>query len=317
MLYQDADDKILEKDIYIDLNEVEKVGSSDRVQIVSQLDRFRGGFNGDGDWTETRRYHVTQDDDLQRVRSEQVGKLGEVNMSDGAALVDFATWAMETYPADKYVLILSDHGMGWPGGWSDPAPGGAGDRGNPLSQVLKDQLYLHELDGALQEIRDRTGMDKFEIVGMDACLMAHLEVFDALAPHARYAVASQETEPALGWAYTGFLSALKDNPDMSGADLSRTIVETYIDEDQRIVDATARVTFLLLMRRVTGRASEQSAGGPLTLVQHAGAERLAPGGQRRPVRAAAGRRHARFQTGAAVVPEIGLGGRPPAIRGSR
>ena len=66
-------------------------------------------------------------------------------MSDGATLVDFATWAMETYPADNYVLILSDHGMGWPGGWSDPAPGGAGDRKNPLSQVVKDQLFWNDL----------------------------------------------------------------------------------------------------------------------------------------------------------------------------
>ena len=71
MLYQDADDKILEKDIYIDLNEVERIGSNDRVQIVSQVDRFQGGYNGDGDWTDTRRYHITQDQDLQRVRSKK------------------------------------------------------------------------------------------------------------------------------------------------------------------------------------------------------------------------------------------------------
>ena len=41
MMYQDADDQILEQDIYMDLNEAEKVGSSDRVTIVSQFDRFR------------------------------------------------------------------------------------------------------------------------------------------------------------------------------------------------------------------------------------------------------------------------------------
>ena len=174
-------------------------------------------------------------------------------MSDGATLVDFATWAIETYPADNYVLILSDHGMGWPGGWSDPAPGGAGDCKNPLSQVLKDELYLNELDDALQEIRDRAGIDKFELIGMDACLMAHLEVFSALAPHARYAVASQETEPALGWAYTGFLEELTNNPDMSGADLSRLIVDTYIDDDQRIVDDSARAD--LLNRGASGWAA--------------------------------------------------------------
>jgi hypothetical protein len=37
MLYQDADDKVLEQDIFIDLNEAEKVGSSDRVHIVARL----------------------------------------------------------------------------------------------------------------------------------------------------------------------------------------------------------------------------------------------------------------------------------------
>ena len=74
--------------------------------------------------------------------------------------------------------------------------------------------------------------------------MAHLEVFSALAPHARYAVASQETEPALGWAYTSFLDALRQNPDMSGADLSRFIVDSYIQDDQRILDDQARAELM-------------------------------------------------------------------------
>jgi hypothetical protein len=244
MLYQDADDKILEQDIFVDLNEAERVGSSDRVHIVTQVDRFSAGYRGDGDWTTTKRFYITQDGDLQRIGSQEVADLGEVNMSAGETLVDFVTWAVETFPADKHVLIMSDHGMGWPGGWSDPAPGGQVDRSIPLAARLGDELYLMELDGALEEIRARTGLEAFELIGMDACLMGHLEVFSALAPHARYAVASQEVEPALGWAYTGFLEALQQNPDMSGADLSRLIVDSYIQEDQRIVDDEARAEFL-------------------------------------------------------------------------
>jgi len=142
------------------------------------------------------------------------------------------------------VLIMSDHGMGWPGGWSDPAPGGVGDRSIPISGVLGDQLYLMELDDALAQIRTQTGLEQFDVIGLDACLMGHLEVFSALAPHARYAVASQETEPALGWAYTGFLQALKANPDIDGAALSRLIVDSYIQADQRIVDEQARADLL-------------------------------------------------------------------------
>ncbi len=244
MLYQDADDKILEQDIYIDLNEAERVGSDNNVHIVAQIDRYRGGYYGDDDWTSTKRFYITRDDDLQRVNSQEIADLGEVNMADGNTLVDFVTWAVANYPADKYVLIMSDHGMGWPGGWSDPDPRGSGDRSVPLGSALGNQIYLHELDEALTKIRNQTGIEKFELIGLDACLMGHLEVFTMLTPHARYAVASQETEPSLGWAYASFLSALESSPSMGGADLGRLIVQSYIQKDERIVDDQARAEFL-------------------------------------------------------------------------
>ncbi len=244
MLYQDADDKILEQDIYVDLNEAERIGSSDNVHIVSQVDRFRAGYSGDGNWTDTRRYYLTYDPDLDRVSSQELMNLGEVNMASGDSLVDFVTWAVESYPADKHVLILSDHGMGWPGGWTDPDPGGRGPDQVALAQSTGDQLFLMELDEALGEIRRQTGIEKLELVGMDACLMGHVEVFDALAPHARYAVASQEVEPALGWAYTGFLASLLADPDVDGSDLGQYIVSSYIDDDQRITDDQARAAWL-------------------------------------------------------------------------
>ena len=73
--------------------------------------------------------------------------------------------------------------------------------------------------------------------------MGHLEVYTMLASHARYAVASQETEPSLGWAYTSFLGSLRDNPTMDGRALGRLIVDSYIQDDQRIVDDQARAAF--------------------------------------------------------------------------
>ncbi len=244
MLYQDADDKVLEQDIFVDLNEAEKVGSDENLTIVAQLDRYRAGFQGDGDWTTSKRFYVNQDSDLARIKSTQVADLGEVNMADADTLVDFVTWAIQTYPADRYILVLSDHGMGWPGGWSDAQPAGGGDPNIPLASKLGDYIYLHELDNALAEIRSKTGLEKFDIIGMDACLMGQLEVFSALQPHARFAVASEEVEPALGWAYTSFLTALKQNPGMDPAEVSQLIVDSYIEDDQRIVDDQARAEML-------------------------------------------------------------------------
>lgn len=245
MLYQDAKDRVLDQDIFTDLNEAERAGSTDRVRIVAQIDRYRGPQTG-AQWQSAKRFLVTRDSDLHTVHSQQLQDIGQVNDADPQTLIDFVTWAVQTYPADKYVLIMSDHGMGWPGGWTDPAveSSATSNRGVPLASAIGNLMYLNDIDKALTTIRSQTGIDKFELIGMDACLMSQMEVLDSLAPHARYAVLSQETEPALGWAYTGFLDALNANPDMSGADLARDIVQTYITDDQRIVDDQARAEFV-------------------------------------------------------------------------
>lgn len=245
LLYQDADDSVLEQDIYMDLNEAEQVGSSDQVNIVAQIDRYAGAYQVDGDWTTTRRYYLTRDNDLFHVHSKVIKDLGEVSMADPQTLIDFATWAIKAYPADKYVLILSDHGMGWPGGMTDPKPAARRNVDTAFAQAVQsNMMFTNDLDRALGEIREQTGIDAFEVVGLDACLMSHLEVYSALQAHTRYVVTSQETEPSLGWAYSSFLQALTDNPGMDGAQLSADIVSSYIDEDQRILNKEARADFL-------------------------------------------------------------------------
>ncbi len=241
MLYQDADDETLEQDIMTDFNEAERVGSTAEVNIVAQVDRYDGAFDGMDDWTSTKRFYLTQDDNLDEIGSAELADLGETNMADGQTLVDFITWTVENYPARKYALIMSDHGAGWPGGWFDPAPGGLGPDEVATVQLFgADGLWLMEMDRALEEARTQTGIDQFELLGFDACLMGQLEVFTTVAAHARYAVASQEVEPALGWAYASFLRQLADQPGMDGAELGQLIVDSYIDQDERIIDDAAR-----------------------------------------------------------------------------
>jgi hypothetical protein len=231
MMYEDADDEILEEDMVFDMNEAELIGSTDQVTIVAQMDRFAGGYDGDGNVTSTKRYLLTQDDDLYTINSKELDDLGEVDMGDGQTLYDFANWAIRTYPAEHYVLILSDHGGGWTGGWSDDDPEyGSG-------------LEMQEIDDTLGSIVADTGIGAFELVGFDACLMGQLEVMSAIAPHAKYAVGSEETEPSLGWAYSKFLQALNDNTAMTGRELGQTIVDSYIGQDIRITDDQARSVF--------------------------------------------------------------------------
>ena len=245
MLYQDADDPTLEQDIYMDLNEAEQIGSSANVNVVAQMDRYNGGFAGDGDWHGTRRYKLEQDPDLFRVNSPVVQDLGEVNMADPRTLYDFAVWAIKTYPADHYVLVMSDHGMGWPGGFTDPNPNTRSGVNTAFSQVVKsNMMYTNDFDVALANIVKDTGIGSFDIVGMDACLMSEVEVMSSLAPYSQYLVGSEEVEPALGWAYASFLAQLTANPSMSAEDLAKIIVDGYIKDDQRINNPQARADFL-------------------------------------------------------------------------
>ncbi len=231
MLYQDGDDEVIEEDTLYDFNEAELVGSTKQVTIVSQLDRYDWGSDGNGEWTGTKRFLITKDSDLYAIHSKELADLGELDMGNPKTLIDFATWAIKTYPADHYVLMLGDHGAGWNGGWYDDNP----NEGSFFK--------MQDIDDALGAIIKKTGIGQFELVAFDACLMGQLEVMSAIAPHARYAVASEELEPAIGLAYAAWLGAITKNPGMTGKDLGKVMVDTYIKQDIRITDDDARYIY--------------------------------------------------------------------------
>ncbi len=219
IVYSAADDEVLEESMWFDVNEMELVGSSPQMNIVVQIDRYAGAFTGDGDWTDTRRYLITQDNDLDHITSPVVESVGEVDTGNPQTLIDFVTWAVQKYPAQKYALVMSDHGGGWTGGFSD------------MSTSSYSDLSIPEIGFALEQIRQNTGMDKFEMIGFDACLMGQIEVFGSLYPYSNYMVASEEVEPGYGWSYAAWLQQLAQNPSVNGEGLSQAIVSTYVTND--------------------------------------------------------------------------------------
>src|SRR5258706_2541539 len=178
ILYEDADDDVLEEDMVYDVNEMEMIGSTPQVNIVVQLDRAEGAFAGDGDWTGTRRLYITQDNDLNQITSPVVQDLGEADMGNPQTLVDFMTWAIQKYPAKQYAMVMSDHGGGWTGGFSDEQSGSS--------------LGLAQIADAIDQVQRSMGGQKFEIIGFDACLMGMIEVYGSLYPYSNYTVASEE-----------------------------------------------------------------------------------------------------------------------------
>lgn len=231
MIYLDADNNLESAGIN-DINEMEMVGSSSDVNIVVQVDRIpysvlaanNEGYLDDtsnGDWTNTRRYYITQDSDPYQISSDLKSDLGELNMGDPQTLIDFASWAVANYPAKKYLLVIWNHGGGFRStsltkdiAWDDTSGG--------------DRITMPELEYALSAISTQAGKN-IDIVGMDACFMAMTEVAYQIKDYADILVASEETEPFNGWPYDTILSQLVVNPTMSSEQLARTIVDKYID----------------------------------------------------------------------------------------
>lgn len=116
-------------------------------------------------------------------------------------LADFLARGIEEYPAERYALILTDHGGGWPGVGPDESAG-------------HDILDLQEIHDGIAAGLEAAGLDKLDLLGFDACLMATYETASAMAPLADRMLASQELEPGHGWDYR-VLSNVAENPGIT------------------------------------------------------------------------------------------------------
>jgi hypothetical protein len=233
LVYLNGDNN-LEENALIDLNEMEGAGSTDDVQLLVQLDRSSSYSRDDGNWAGARRYRVEKDDDPHSINSPTLEDLGNVDSGLAETYVDFVRWGVENFPADRYALVIWDHGWGWdlvPG----PARKGVSEdeqTGNWLSVAGGDMEQL------LADATDITG-GKLSLLGMDACLMANWEIATVAAPYAEIYVASQATESVDGWAYHTAYADLIADPEMDGEELgnvfAQRFIETY-DATQSVVD---------------------------------------------------------------------------------
>jgi len=214
-----AADNNLESAGINDFIEMAKVGSTAQMNIVVQFDRAPGYDTRYGDWKDTRRFYITKN---MEPKAANGTSLGEKNMGSATTLKDFVTWAKNKYPANKYALVLWNHGGGfYPQSEELTSMGVAWDDTNG-----NDYLTNKEVSTVLSQVTNN-GAKKLELIGFDACLMAQMEVLQHVKAYAKYGVGSEASEPNNGWPYTTILTALKANTGWSGKSLANTIVNKY------------------------------------------------------------------------------------------
>lgn len=190
-----------------DLQEMAAASFDDHINLII----YTGGCNGwkiNGISNRTQQIYQIKNGKLTRLEDN----LGTKAMTAPETLGNFIQYCKENFPANRNELIFWDHGGGSVSGF-----------GYDETQKSAGSMSLAGISRALQ-----MGGVQFDFIGFDACLMATAENAMMLDDYADYLIASEETEPGIGWYYTNWLTKLGKNPSMSTLEIGKNIVDDFI-----------------------------------------------------------------------------------------
>ncbi len=191
-----------------DLNEMAQADLGDKINIIV----YTGGcknWKTQGISNDVNQIYQVQKGGLKQLVKDD----GSKSMVDPSTLSGFIKYCTQNFPADRNELILWDHGGGSVTGY-----------GYDEKNARKGSMSLDGINRALKD-----GGVKFDFVGFDACLMATAETALMLGQHADYMIASEETEPGIGWYYTNWLNKLAKNTSMPTVELGKNIVDDFVE----------------------------------------------------------------------------------------
>jgi len=189
-------DSALDSYLINNLNEMQKVGSTDKVNMIVQCKQSQTS----GDPYVYRGKMIKSSSSNPK---SNLSKIDTVSMASYTTLKDFIAWGEKTYPADKYILILWDHGDGW----------------DEYYDTRVDRSICHDGNQSLKIIDIPKALSgyHFEALLFDACLMQMAEVLYEVKDYANYSLASEEETPASGFDYENLLNNLNNSSDLQTA----------------------------------------------------------------------------------------------------
>ena len=99
--------------------------------------------------------------------------VGRADMGDAQTFSDFLRYGFDHFPADRYGLIMWDHGSGPSGGLC-------------YDEMSRNALFYPDIYAGLQSASALKTFRPFSFIGFDACLMASYELAVHIAPFAEY-----------------------------------------------------------------------------------------------------------------------------------
>ena len=200
-----------------DLNEILSVnGQPNDVNIVVQTGGAKAWAKSNINANKSQRWEIRN---RQMVKKSETSK---VNMGLQSTLQDFVTWGLQNYPAEKYGLIMWNHGGAMNGCCYD-------------EQFNDDSILADELYNAVKNARAAVGMSaKLDWITYDACLMAVQDVAEYNSYNFNYMLCSQESEAGNGYDYDAWLPTLYNNSSVNGGELLEVIGHTFMLEEKEL-----------------------------------------------------------------------------------
>ncbi|MBO4856834.1 MAG: Ig-like domain-containing protein [Bacilli bacterium] len=196
-----------------DIAEILSVSCPSNVNFVIQTGGAAAWKNYNISATNIGRYHVNNKSLVQDA------SLDQASMGDYETFRDFLEWGMVTYPAQKYGVIMWNHGGAMQGVCYD-------------ENFNDDSLYNSEVYWGVNDARILAGVsEKLEFIAYDVCLMAVQDVAEFNSHNFNYMIASQESESGTGYDYDGWLPTLYNNPaNVNTVTLLTKIADTFMAE---------------------------------------------------------------------------------------
>jgi clostripain len=181
MMYMDGDND-LESELLSDISEVKRGLQDNSVNVICLMDRISGESYDSlilgSNFNDARLFRLMPDDYWKLNGGTQFPTMTtttgvELNMGDPANLQKFIQYCKENYPADHYVLVMSNHGGGVRSralGGGDPSQDGSTRAICYDDSSSGDCLYTAEITDVL------TSAESVDLLVLDACLMGNLEV---------------------------------------------------------------------------------------------------------------------------------------------
>ncbi len=197
----------------LNMNQMEAVAQNPDVRFVVQWKQTQAIFPS-STFDGTRRYLV-KPDTTGSIASELVQDMGAgIDMGSPTTMSDFISWAKTFYPAQRYVLVVWNHGNGWRRGTEETLP-------------TRAFSYDDETGNAIQtwQLEQAIGNHVFEMLAWDASLMQMQEVAYEGRNRALLVVGSEESPPGEGYPYDLIFARFRDNPDDTTVNLSKSFVD--------------------------------------------------------------------------------------------